>query len=183
MEKQNIVKYITFSIVILITFAISLAVAYWKGVTSFLFAWILNFMLMTAVLSFTQTFSPTLQSNYYQTKAWEKRGKIYRWMGVDFFRKLLVWTGWEKLNKTSKPVKKDMQALITLERGTRESEFGHLIIFFIVSAIALAVGWHHGVVNSAWLHLLNIILNVYPIALQRYNRPRLQQAISSMQRV
>ncbi|EJF11228.1 hypothetical protein [Pontibacter sp. BAB1700] len=107
-------------------FAVSmiLAVAYLLGVTSFSFAWALNFMLMTSVSSLMQTFKPKLTATYYNGKDWERDGKVYSWLGVNIFRKLLVWVGWEKLHKAANPVKKDLQALKKLEYNTRQSEFG-----------------------------------------------------------
>lgn len=170
-------KYVSVVGVFMIAVGISLGVAYWQGLHTFVFAWVLNFMLMMGVLHFTQTFKPKLSSTYYNSKRWEAEGMVYQWFGVHGFRKILVWIGWEKLNKASKPVKKDLDALKQLEHGTRQSEFGHVIIFFIVLAVAIFVGVHHGFRESIWLHLLNIVLNAYPIAVQRYNRPRLQRAI------
>lgn len=35
-----------------------------------------------------------------------------------------------------------------------------------------------GFVRSLWLLILNLILNIYPIIVQRYNRPRLKRAIN-----
>ena len=173
-------KYVSLAGVFTVAVAISLGVAYWQGLHTFVFAWTLNFMLMMAVLSFTQTFKPSLSSTYYNSKRWEAEGKIYQWVGVNGFRKILVWVGWKNLNKASKPVQKNLNALKQLEYGTRQSEFGHLIIFFIVLAVAIFVGVHHGFRESLWLHLLNIVLNAYPIAVQRYNRPRLQRAINKI---
>jgi Na+(H+)/acetate symporter ActP len=171
-------KYVSVAVVFVIAVGISLGVAYWQGMHTFVFAWVLNFMLMMAVLHFTQTFQPSLSSTYYNSKKWEAEGKIYKWFGVHGFRKILVWVGWEKLNKPSNPVKKNLDALKHLEYGTRKSEFGHLIIFVIVLVIALCVGFYYGLRQSLWLHLLNIVLNAYPIGVQRYNRPRLQNAIN-----
>ncbi len=153
------------------------AVALWKGLYSFLFAWVLNFMLMMGVLFITQTFKPRLKSPYYNSKKWENEGKIYKRFGVDEFRKVLVWVGWEKLNKPSNPVKKDLDALKHLEYSTRQSEFGHLIIFFIVLIFTFIVAIKYGIKQSLWLLFLNIILNVYPIGIQRHNRPRLRKII------
>lgn len=153
------------------------AVALWQGLTSILFAWVLNLMLMVGVLYITQTFKPRLISTYYNSNKWEAEGKIYKWFGVDEFRKVLVWVGWEKINKASNPVKKNLDALRHLEYSTRQSELGHLIIFFIVSIFTLFVASHYGVIQASWLFLLNVILNVYPIGVQRYNRPRLRKAI------
>lgn len=132
---------------------------------------------MLGVLYITKTFKPKLESTYYNAKEWEAEGKIYKWFGVDEFRKVLVWIGWEKLNKASSPVKKNLDALKHLEYSTRQSEFGHLVIFFIVAIFVLSVAFYCGAIQSLWLVLLNIILNVYPIGVQRYNRPRLRKAI------
>src|SRR5690606_17917420 len=154
-------------------------VAFWQGLPSFIFAWVLNFMLMVGVLYITQTFKPRLASTYYHSKKWEAEGKIYKWLGVDIFMKVLVWIGWEKVHKASNPVKKNLESLRHLEYGTRQSEFGHLIIFFIVLAVTLFVGFYYGLKQSLWLLILNILLNAYPIGVQRYNRPRLRKAIAN----
>jgi uncharacterized membrane protein YphA (DoxX/SURF4 family) len=173
-------KYIRVSLVLLFVVSLVVAVALWKGLHSFLFAWVLNLMLMTIALYISQTFQLKLASTYFNSKKWEAEGKIYKWLGVNGFRKLLVWVGWEKLNKATNPVKKSLDALKHLEYGTRQSEFMHLIIFFIVLVFNLFVGFNYGCRQSLWLLFLNIILNVYPIGVQRFNRPRLRKAITKM---
>ncbi len=157
-------------------------VAFWKGMDSFIFAWVLNFILMMGVLFFTQTFKPTLRSSYYKVKEWEASGKIYKWLGVNLFRKILVWVGWEKLNKAANPVTNKVEALKLLEYRTRQSEFGHLIIFFIVLIFNIIVVFHYGFIQSLWLFFLNLTLNVYPVLVQRYNRPRLQKIVNSAEK-
>jgi hypothetical protein len=154
------------------------AVALWQGLHSFIFAWVLNFMLMVGVLYITETFKPSLISTYYNSKKWEAEGKIYKWFWVDEFRKILVWVGWEKLNKASNPVNKNLDTLLQLEYRTRQSEIGHLIIFVIVLIFNLVVVFKYGIIQSLWLFFLNKVLNVYPIIVQRYNRPRLQNIIN-----
>lgn len=59
---------------------------------------------MMGFLFISQTFKPGLISTHYNSKKWEAEGKIYKWFGVHEFRKVLVWVGWEKLNKASNPV-------------------------------------------------------------------------------
>jgi len=172
-------KYLNLIFPLIISLLVIYGVLIWKGVDSFLFAWILNFMLMISVFSFTQRLKPKLTSNYYNPKEWEKEGKIYPFFGVSVFRKILVWIGWEKLNKKTNPVKKSVDSLLHLEYGTRQSEFGHLIIFFIVLAVNIFVAIKFGFLKSLWLLILNLILNFYPIIVQRYNRPRLKRAIKA----
>ncbi|WP_375582713.1 hypothetical protein [Cyclobacterium xiamenense] len=178
MEKKELKKYAIVGFTWLFVVAGMVGIAIWQGMHTFLFAWVLNFLLMTAVLSYTETFQPPLQSSYFTLKRWEAGGEIYRRFGVDGFRKLLVWIGWEKLTKATNPVKKNRAALQKLEYQTRQSEFGHLLIFFIVAIFGLLVALLYGIRDSFWLFFLNILLNGYPIAVQRYNRPRLQRLLS-----
>jgi len=170
-------KYLLLLLPLTISSLAIYGVAVWKGMDSFLFAWILNFMLMMCLLSLTQTLKPKLTSNYYATKQWENGGRIYRYIGVNLFRKILVWIGWEKLNKKTNPVEKSLNSLSALEYGTRQSEFGHLVIFMIVLVITVFVALKFGLSKAWWLLGLNLILNFYPIILQRYNRPRLKRAM------
>ncbi len=154
----------------------------YMGVQGFLFAWVLNFMLMMFVLMFTETLKSACTSNYFKEQNWEQKGKIYEQLGIHFFRKLLVIVGWEKLNKKENPVKNNLAALVHLEYRTKQSELGHLIIFFIVGGFAIYVAIRYSFSASAWLIFLNLLLNFYPILLQRYNRPKLQRAIQIFQR-
>jgi hypothetical protein len=151
------------------------------GVQGFLFAWVLNFMLMMFVLMFTETLKSKGTADYYKEKKWEQKGKIYEQLGIHYFRKLLVMVGWEKLNKKANPVKNSLAALVHLEYRTKQSELGHLIIFIIVGGFSIYVAIRYSFSASAWLIFLNLVLNFYPILLQRYNRPRLQKAIQIYQ--
>jgi Glycosyl-4,4'-diaponeurosporenoate acyltransferase len=153
------------------------SVAIWRGMHSFVFAWVLNLMLMMGMLYVTQAFKPKLLSHYYDSKKWESNGTIYKWFGVNVFRKIMVWIGWEKLNKASNPVKKNLDVIKQLEFRTRKSEFEHGIIFFIVLIFNIVVWLKYGILESVWLFFLNIVLNVYPIIVQRYNRTRLRHII------
>jgi hypothetical protein len=171
-------KIMLLGIIILVTIVLTYGLVSYKGVLGFSFAWILNFMLMMCVLMFTETLKSKFDSAYYKTKDWEKKGKIYESFGINIFRKLLVLVGWEKLNKKANPVKNDLESLIHLEYRTKQSELGHLIIFFIVLGFTIYVALKFTFAESLWLLFLNIIFNVYPILLQRYNRPRLQRALA-----
>ena len=172
MRRSLIIGFIIISTILMVCGLIS-----WVGLQGFLFAWILNLMLMMCVFQFTLTLKPEFKSTYYNEKKWEKKGEIYKSLGVNVFRKLLVLIGWEKLNKKANPVKKSLDALIHLEYVTKQSELGHIIIFFIVILFTIFVAVKFGITESLWLLILNVALNVYPIILQRYNRPRLKKAI------
>jgi hypothetical protein len=179
---QSLRKTLLLILIILFTIGSLYALVKYSKVYSMAFAWALNFLLMIFVLFFTETLKSPLTSSYYNEKAWEQRGKVYERFGVNFFRKLLVWIGWEKLNKKAKPVQKNTEALTHLYYETKKSEINHLIILFIVLGFNVFVAIQFGVLKSLWLLLLNVLLNLYPILLQRYNRPRIERAINLSKR-
>ena len=166
----------------IITIGAIYALVHYIKMDGFSFAWALNFLLMLCVLAFTETLKSRLSSAYYNQKKWERKGKIYEHFGINFFRKLLVWIGWEKLNKKSNPIEKNTKALMNLHYQTKKAELGHVIILLIVLGFNVFVAFKFGVLSSLWLLVLNILLNLYPIFLQRYNRPRIERAINLSKR-
>jgi hypothetical protein len=181
-ESQFMKKNLTLASIIIAAIISVFALTHFMKMDSFAYAWALNFLLMIWVLAFVETLKSPLASAYYNEKKWEKKGKIYELIGINIFRKLLVLSGWEKLNRKSNPIEKSTAALVNLHYQTKKSEFGHLIIWYIVLGFTLFVAFQFGVLSSIWLFVLNILLNLYPILLQRYNRPRIQRAINLSQR-
>lgn len=179
---MKLTKILLLIFIAVITVVLVYALVHYIGMQGFLFAWTLNFLLMSCVFAFTETLKSELNSPYYTEKSWEQRGKIYESFGINFFRKLLVWIGWEKLNKKANPIEKNTKALMHLHYKTKQSELGHIIILIIVLGFTIYVAFKYGVVQSLSLLILNILLNFYPILLQRYNRPRIERALNLSKR-
>ena len=175
-------KTLSLTLIILVTAALVYVLVRTIGMQKAGFAIPLNFLLMGGALTFMETLKSKLQSAYFKQQAWEAGGKIYQILGINFFRKLLVWVGWEKLGKATKPVGKGADTLANLYHRTKIDELGHLIIFIIVSAFTVAVVIRFGVAKAMPLLLSNILLNLYPVMLQRFNRPRIARAINLSQR-
>ena len=176
-------KNIILTLIVIMTIGSVCALVHYVRIDSLAFAWALNFLLMLCVLAFTEALKSPLISPYYNHKPWEQRGKIYEHLGINFFRKLLVWLGWEKLNKKSKPVGKDINVLVNLHYRTKQDELAHIIIFIIVMGFNIFVVFKFGIIKSLSLLILNVLLNLYPIFLQRYNRPRIERAINVSKRI
>ena len=178
-------KVLILIFIVIITIASIYALIHYIGMQSFPFpfaCW-LNFILLAGVRTFTETLKSKLTSSYFNEKAWERRGKIYESLGINFYRKLLGGIGWERhVTKKSNPVEKNTKALINLHYQTKHGELGHLIVLIIVLGFNIFVAFKFGVLNSLWLLILNIILNLYPVLLQRYNRPRIERAINLSKR-
>jgi hypothetical protein len=171
-------KILVLTLIVIIAIGSVYALVIYVRMDGLAFAWALNFLLMLYALAFTETLKSRLSSSYYTTKGWERRGKIYERLGINFFRKLLVWIGWEKLNRKTTPIEKNARALMNLHYQTKKAELGHVIILFIVLGFNVFVAFKFGLLKSLWLLVLNVLLNLYPIFLQRYNRPRIERAIS-----
>jgi len=60
---------------------------------------VLNFVLMAWYTYLDSVFKWKYDSVYFNTLQFEKKGRIYRFFGVHLYRKLLVWTGCEKISR------------------------------------------------------------------------------------
>ncbi|TCD01201.1 glycosyl-4,4'-diaponeurosporenoate acyltransferase CrtO family protein [Pedobacter psychroterrae] len=176
-------KTLTLILIVIITIGAMVAVVHYVKMDRFSFAWILNFLLMFFIVFFTRALKSPLTSTYFNEKSWERRGKIYEQLGVNFFRKLLVLIGWEKVIRKSFPIAHNSKALENLHYQTKKSELEHLIILIIVLGFNIFVAIKFGVVKSLSLLILNVLLNLYPVLLQRYNRPRIERAMNLSKRV
>jgi hypothetical protein len=169
-------------LIIILTIGSIWALVHYIRMDKFAFAWILNFLLMFFVAVFTETLNSQLSSSYFDEKSWEQRGQLYQTLGTNFYRKLLVLTGWEKLTRKANPIERSNETLKKLHYQTKKSELDHVIILLIVAVFNVFAAFKVGVAKSLWWLLLNILFNLYPIFLQRYNRPRIQRAINLSRR-
>lgn len=175
-------KTLTLILIVFITAVLVYVLVRFTGIQKAGFAIALNFLLMGGALMFTEALKSKLQSSYFNTRPWEVGGKVYERLGINLFRKLLVWVGWEKLGKATKPVGKGAETLANLHYRTKIDELGHLIILIIVSVFTVVVAVRFGWAKAMPLLVSNILLNLYPMMLQRYNRPRIQGAMALSRR-
>jgi hypothetical protein len=147
------------------------------------FAISMNFLFM-AFFSYIcdAVFAPLFSSAYFEEKPFERNGAIYRYLGVMGFLQVLRLIGWERLLRRDVPVKKDLGALKTYEAVTKGSEAIHLASALSVIAVTIWIGWAYTLDHTKWLVLTNIAVNVYPVMLQRYNRPRVSRLIRRQER-
>jgi hypothetical protein len=134
------------------------------------------FMLVFSLI-FGTVFKPAYSSGYFTSKPFERGGTIYRWFGVKQYIFLLRLIGWERLLRKDQPIKNNLESLAKFEATTRGSETAHLLAALMVALITIWFGWKHSFRHIQWLVLSNIFFNVYPVLLQRYNRPRVSRLI------
>jgi hypothetical protein len=113
---------------------------------------------------------------YYNIKPFERTGQVYECLGIRLFKRLVRRRPLSILSPTLRPPKeKTICALRHLDDEMRKAETGHVLIFMLMllfSSRALLRGWFGSV---GWILAFNVIVNGYPIMLQRYNRIKLQK--------
>ncbi|MEX1020075.1 MAG: hypothetical protein WDZ49_10475 [Litorilinea sp.] len=123
----------------------------------------------------------TLPAWYFTPWLVEQDGRLYEFLGIRTFKRFvpngdLV----NRLIRRTDPAYRFLQnrgaAQAFLDK-TRSSERGHLVLLFMgifTAVYALRIDWHSWAIG---LTIGNVVFNVYPIMLQRYNRLRITRII------
>jgi len=106
------------------------------------------------------------------------RSSIYKYMGINIFKKYLPTSGdliyryRGKKHLEFNSIEK-YQKLLSFEKQTRKWEFRHIIgmIGFII--IAAVIDKQYKLSDFIFVSILFLLLNIYPIVLQRHNRIRI----------
>lgn len=104
----------------------------------------------------------------------EQGGKLYEQLGIHVYKFILFHSPFVFLGKHLRAKNYKHSQLLELEQKMRISEFGHLVGFVMILAVTFPMcrrSWKF----AAWLTFLNIIMHLYPIFLQRYNRMRINK--------
>jgi hypothetical protein len=144
------------------------------GYRSFFFSFLINWIAMSWIALVGQVIPVLMPSNYYRIRPFEKDGALYELIGIKWFKKLVTWKPLTVLSPTIRLIR--MRAsLSTLEGEMKKAEAGHLIVFFMLVIFCIYALVHFGFDAALWIMLWNVVLNGYPVLLQRYNRARLMR--------
>jgi hypothetical protein len=138
------------------------------------FAFLLVWLIMCWVTLVLRPFPVRLPAAYYRLRPGERDGRRYELLGVRVAKRLLRRGPMRIFNpKLRLPESRDAESLARLDAAMRHAETNHVIMFLVVVLVivhAVARGWWDA---AAWTLLFNIVINAYPVMLQRYNRARL----------
>lgn len=115
---------------------------------------------------------------YYRPKPFERAGQLYECLGIRLFKRLVRRGPLSIFSPTLRfPKERTIPALQGLENEMRKAETGHVLIFALM-LVYIGYVWLQGWLDAVgWVLLFNILINGYPIMLQRYNRIKLQALI------
>lgn len=103
--------------------------------------------------------------------------KANRYLGVLFFRQILVKSFWRHLNPTLKLTERlDREKLQSLRNEMTYAEISHLFAFLLVAALAVASKvCHYREQGIPALIVANIVFHLYPALVQQYNKRRIDK--------
>lgn len=131
--------------------------------SGFLTNWLISllFLWVCTIIPFS------LSSSYYEFKKFERDRRIYERLGVKTVQPIIKFLGLIKFSG-------DRSDLRELVKYMRNAELNHMLTLAMVYLLALAAVLGSYWEYAFWLMVFNILFNVYPIMLQRYNRIRLE---------
>ena len=118
-----------------------------------------------------------MPASFYRLRAFERNGRLYRILGVRRFRTFVpdgdAANRWRRRREPDFRMIRNRQEARAFTQRTEASERGHLVMLVLgamSAAFAWAIDWRGWAV---YLTVGNVLVNVYPILLQRYTRARL----------
>lgn len=126
---------------------------------------------------------------YFGPRSFERKGDgaLYRWLGVHYFKKVVPTCG-SFVNRLfnshpitgAKTIEEKEKALRGWEPWTRAYESLHLLCGVWTASMMYGPISDGQYKEATTMFLLNIIGNLYPVMLQRYNRARIYNALEKI---
>lgn len=147
----------------------------WIGIIAFSFALNLFITGIFALLGFAFLTSKILPNSYYKIKNSENLTLIYKILGVEYFKLLLLKFFWGKEKNKKKYFNGTKTGIEDFNTQTRQSEFGHLAAFITIAIVSFYILLRGLILIFCVTTLINIIGNLYPIILQRAHRIQIER--------
>lgn len=143
-------------------------------------AMILNFVVSGWAVVMNTTFNLPPLKCYHVIRSWEI--PVYELLGIRQFKRLVTSTfygtiwGPRVMEEDAAPG----EAFSRVLRDMKTAETAHMASLLIVLGIGVYSsihGWFH---IAIWLTIFNILINAYPVMLQRYNRVRIGRMLTRL---
>jgi len=129
----------------------------------------------TGIFAFPGFVYPTsrlLGSSYYEARHPHRLERLYQLLGVDYFKKALLFVFWGRPKQRQKYFNGKRSGIDNLIFQANQSEFGHLGALILISLSGLALLGRGHWQLFAYITAINIVGNGYPILMQRHHRLR-----------
>ena len=159
---------------------ITLALLAWSlqafGARSAWFAFIVVWLPMAWLGLVSRFVVPRLPEGYHALHGFERDGRLYELLGVRLVKRLLRRGPLAVFNPDLHlPTEPTPANLAHLDQRMRDAEASHFILLVLMLGVvvhAAARGWWGA---AGWTLLFDVLVNGYPVMLQRYNRALLSR--------
>lgn len=152
------------------------------GASSAVFAFVVVWVPMAWLGTVSRVVRPRLPSGWHELRPVERDPRLYERLGVRAVKRLLRRGPLAAFNPgLHLPAERSPRPLAELEQRMKDAEASHVILLIAMLGVvvnAAARGWW----TAAGLTLLfDVLVNGYPVMLQRYNRALLHARFPTMQ--
>jgi hypothetical protein len=161
--------------VLVVATAVAVAVLGWGlralDARSAWFAFLVVWVPMTWLGTISRVVTPRLPDRYHALRRWERDGHVYELLGVQVVKWLLRRGPMAVFNPDLHlPEERTPERIAHLDQRMRDAEASHAVLLALTLGLvvhAAARGWW---ASAGWILLFDLLLNGYPVMLQRYNR-------------
>lgn len=141
--------------------------------------WI-NWIVVFYVFLIHRISNVSFYKQFYKIKNYEHSGFFYKIMGVKLFKNILARNPLPISTAKLSLENKSLDSINTLEHQMRNAETVHFIAFIISIFVMLIFGLMRDTRFIFTMMIFNIIINLYPFFVQRYNRERINKLLKNM---
>jgi hypothetical protein len=163
--------------------ALVLVVVVWAartfGASSLWFAFVIVWFPMVVVGVLSRVVQVRLPGRFHALRGFERSGRVYELVGVRAFKAMLRRGPIAAFNPDLHlPAERTPASLARLARRMCDAEASHAVLFVATLPVVL-----HAAVRGWWVAALStlafdLVMNGYPVMLQRYNRAKLAERFS-----
>jgi hypothetical protein len=151
------------------------------GAASAAFAFLVVWVPMTWLGTVSRLVRPRLPAKLHQLRPFERDPRCYERLGVRAVKRLLRRGPLAAFNPgLHLPAERSPEHLAALEQRMQDAEASHLILFVAMLAVVVNAAAHGWWVAAGLTLLFDVLMNGYPVMLQRYNRVLLHQRYPSL---
>jgi len=146
------------------------------GGTSAVFAFLVVWVPMVWLGTVSRVARPRLPGSYHDLRAFEVSGRLYELLGVRVAKRLLRRGPFAVFNPDLHlPSEHTPEKLAHLDQRMRDAEVSHVILLIATLVVVVNAAAHRWWTAAILTLLFDVLVNGYPVMLQRYNRALLQR--------
>lgn len=135
------------------------------------FAFVIVWLPMAWLGALSHVVAVRLPARYHELRRFEHDGRAYELVGVRLIKRLLRRGPLAVFNPhLHLPAERTPAAISALDQRMRDAEASHSVLFVLTIGVAVHAAIRGWWAAAGWTLLFDVLVNAYPVMLQRYNR-------------